>query len=136
MKRTRRRPPYNTKGDTNFPTRNVPGVYLIYTSTEAPVYVGFGAKDVYKALYRHFQQWDDPTHTRAVYAKRGGATVRVIYTRTASQAQRLEEALIVKHRPRDNPNKLKALEMNAGRAELVARAEDAPYMPTGEEAPF
>lgn len=62
MKRTRLKPPYNDEGRTNFPARHVPGCYLIYRDgawDRQLRYVGMSASDVYKALYRHFQVWND-----------------------------------------------------------------------------
>lgn len=134
MNRTRRRPPYKPDGRTNFPRRNVPGVYLIHDSKGELVYVGYGAKDAYKPLYRHFQQWNDRTRQRTTFSKRTH-TVRVIYTVTAKQAARLERALILKHQPKGNPDKLQQHEFTEALADLAARAEGSPFAPV-EFAPF
>lgn len=150
MKRTKRQRPYNEDGSTAFPARNVPGVYLIYRDgkktpfgTTAPElrYVGYGGKDVYKALYRHFQQWNDKQSEagergpRTVYRLRSGYTVRVIYTNTARQARELEKALILKHKPKDNPDKLELYELTEAGEALASEAQSAPFV-ENLEAPF
>lgn len=132
MKRTRRRPPYKPDGRTNFPVK-APGVYMIHDGPE-PVYIGFG-KNVYRALYRHFQRWDDPKQVRVTYPKHGH-TVRVVYTTDARKAERLERALILKYKPRDNPNKLSNYTLTDTLKNLANAAENAPFTPTGEPAPF
>ena len=133
MKRTRRRHPYKPDGRTNFPVRNVPGVYLIFDERERIAYVGYG-KEVYKPLYRHFQVWNDHTRPRHVFPR--SWTVRVIYTRTKAQAERLERALILKHRPRRNLNKLEGYELTDTLRELATKAENSPWAASNDPAPF
>lgn len=135
MKRTRRRRPYSDGGRTSFPLRRVPGVYLIYDDQGGLVYVGYGAKEAYKPLYRHFQVWNDKTRVRTTF-DRDTHTVRIIYTRTAAQAARLERALIIKHRPPGNPNKLEQYELGEDLKRIAEAGESAPFMPRAEEAPF
>ncbi len=96
-------PPYNSKGKTTFNVRNSPGVYMIYKNSDLR-YVGFSAKDVYKALYRHFQSWEDKRQVRVTYERLAGIKVRVIYCNNSINADRLEKALIIKYKPSDNPN--------------------------------
>lgn len=136
MIRSRLVTPYTRDGRATFPDRQRPGVYLIFRGG-ALVYVGFSSVDVYKAMYRHFQSWNDPSRDRprAVYPKGGNSQVRVIYTNGPAQAARLERALIVRYRPADNPDKLEAHELQpADRAALEAAA-DAEFMDPGP-APF
>lgn len=150
MKRTRRKPPYDEEGRTNFPARHVPGVYLIYregkgTAFRSPTpelrYVGYGGSDVYKALYRHFQQWNDrqaeagERKPRTVYRLRSGYTVRVIYCRTTREAQELEKALILKHKPTDNPDKLELYELTEDGEALAQQAATAEFV-ENIEVPF
>lgn len=137
--RTRLRPPYKPNGSTSFPARKRSGVYLIHEPgflsegvASQPVYIGMGGKDVYKALYRHFQTWNDKTRERVTYGKFAGYSVRMIYTATVEQAARLERALILKYQPRDNPDKLQnhtlTAEMkNTATAALRSPIEDAPF---------
>ena len=150
-KRTRLKTPYDADGKTNFPARNAPGVYLIYKEganafgKEARElrYVGYSKSDVYKALYRHFQTWNDrlidlgKRNERITYKFRSNYKVRVIYTRTGAQAMELETALILKYEPRDNPDKLKFLELTTDGEQYVAEAESAEWLSDADnEAPF
>lgn len=131
MKRTKLQPPYDVEGRTNFPARNLPGVYLIYRiqrngfggERRTLRYVGYSASDVYKAMYRHFQVWNDrqadrgERSERVVYQVRKDVRVRVIYCNTGRQAMELEKALILMHKPVDNPDKLELYEItDAGKA--------------------
>lgn len=100
----KKRTPYNANGKTNFNIRNKPGVYVIYQNGII-VYVGFSFKDVYKALYRHFQKWKDKTQQRIVFDDLKSILVRVIYCKSGAKAKSLEGALIIKHRPELNINK-------------------------------
>ena len=148
-RRTKALPPYKPDGSTMFPTRNVPGVYLIYRvkqfitgDTKELRYVGHSSTDLYKAMYRHFQTWNDrqvdigQREPRTVFKVRGTVRVRVIYCRTARQAQELEKALIIKHRPPDNPDKLELYELSPYGQELATLPTDADLMPNHEEPPF
>lgn len=105
MKKTRFKPPYNKKGNTNFRfTNNKAGVYLVKNKDGKIVYIGMSASNLYKTMYRHFQSWKDSTQIRIVYPKQG-YTVRVVLT-TSKRAYLLERALILKMKPKDNPHKL------------------------------
>lgn len=135
MKRTRYSPPYRD-GKTLFPDRKQPGVYLIRVGGELR-YVGHSKTDVYKALYRHFQAWNDRSRSqpRVTYTKRHQPSVRVIYTGTAKRAAELERALILKHQPRDNPDKFNAWELDDNDRALMQAADNAAWAPL-EEVPF
>jgi Uri superfamily endonuclease len=85
-------------------TKRQNGVYLIKYNGEI-VYIGYSAGSLYKTITRHFQSWKDRTQTRVTYPQNEAYKVRVVFTRTGSQAAELERALILKYRPRDNPNK-------------------------------
>lgn len=148
MKRTKLKAPYNDDGSTAFPARNVPGVYLIYKERKGFIgedrelrYVGYSFKDVYKALYRHFQEWNDrqaelgQRGERTTYKLLSGIKVRVIYCQTGAQARELERALIIKHRPADNPDKLELYELTEEGKELAKVPENAEFI-TNDEAPF
>lgn len=107
MRKFRGQPPYNKEGKTNFRyTSGKPGVYLIYRDGVL-VYIGSSKSDVYKTMYRHFQSWNDPTQVRVTFQKqlkRRQFRCRVVLT-TPIQAERLERALIVKHKPKYNTYK-------------------------------
>lgn len=149
FRRTRALPPYKENGSTSFPLRKQPGVYLIYRVKDTGYgtdkelrYVGFSRTDVYKALYRHFQQWNDRQadagmrEPRVVYKVRGTVKVRVVYCRTATQAAELEKALIIKHRPSDNPDKLDLYELTSHGEELAQLPGNADFLPDLEAPPF
>jgi len=108
MKKTRYKEPYNRKGKTNFPDRERPGVYVIKEKDSGKiVYVGYSANNLYRTMYRHFQQWNHSEQPVISYANKGPQNYlcRVIYC-TAKQAVTLEEMLILKYKPEDNPQKL------------------------------
>lgn len=148
-RRTRLRRPYNDDGSTAFPARGFPGVYLIYRVSDHPLtgerqelrYVGFGGTDVYKAMYRHFQTWNDrqaalgQRSERIVYKLRSNIRVRVIYCRSAAQARELERALILKHKPTDNPDKLEQYELTDAGEAIASEALSSDWAAT-DEAPF
>lgn len=87
---------------TTFNIRNVPGVYLIYEN-DFLVYVGYSESNLYKTMYRHFQDWSTSKQYRAIYNP-DKVLIRVIYTKTGGKAKKLETALIIKYKPRDNAN--------------------------------
>lgn len=101
-------PPYKENGRTNFPeTQNRTGVYLIKENGKI-VYVGKSGYNLYKTLYRHFQEWNHKyqeviSYKGPMYSRRK-YTVRVIYC-TPKQANALEKKLIMKYVPRDNTQK-------------------------------
>jgi excinuclease UvrABC nuclease subunit len=104
MKKYRFIKPYTDDGKTNLrETIEKIGVYLIHKKGDVkPVYIGMSGSNLYKTILRHFQSWEDK-QTRVVYPKQG-YLVRVV-TCTPLQAAKLERALIVRHKPKDNPNK-------------------------------
>jgi excinuclease UvrABC nuclease subunit len=76
------------------------GVYFIKDNTNTIIYIGHSSTNLYKTIYRHFQEWNDRRQFRHIYDKYG-YTVRVITT-TPTQAPRVEAYLIQKMQPRDN----------------------------------
>jgi excinuclease UvrABC nuclease subunit len=112
MKKYRRVSVYKEPGKTNISdTRKKPGVYLIYKDREL-VYIGSSASNLYKALLRHFQKWNDPTQVRITYPQRPIYKVSIVQT-TPKQSKRLEMALIKRLKPRDNPNKYNLFTLTA-----------------------
>lgn len=113
MIKTQFRPPYKKNGRTSYPQAGKAGVYII-KKNGVVVYVGMSQSNVYKTLYRHFQSWSDPTQKRVTYqsqlTNRNKFLVRVIYT-TPAQALRLEKYLIIKLKPKHNPDKLKSYQL-------------------------
>ena len=104
--KTKAAPPYyNDKGKdkTTFNARNIGGVYLIFKKDRL-VYCGYSKNNLYRTLYRHFQEWTSP-QSRTVYYNFKDVTVTVIYCKIGSQAAALEKAIIIKHKPKDNVHK-------------------------------
>ena len=136
MIRTRLVSPYTANGRAVFPSRQRTGVYLIFRAGVLR-YIGYSGSDVYKALYRHFQTWNDRSRerARAVYPKGGNTMVRVIYTNGSRQAARLEQALILRFRPPDNPDKLLSMDLSEPDRDVLSDAAGAPFMDP-EPAPF
>ena len=136
MIRTRLVEPYTADGRAVFPARQRAGVYLIFRGGVLR-YVGYSGSDLYKALYRHFQTWNDRSRDRprAVYPKGGGSKVRVIYTNGPRQAARLEQALILRFRPPDNPDKLLSFDLGENDRSALSDAASAPFIDP-EPAPF
>ena len=130
MKKSRATAPYKPDGSATFPMRGKAGAYLIYERGEL-AYVGHSKSDLYTAMYRHFQKWRDNTQVRVTY-NRDKCTVRVVYT-TPAQAER-----IVKHKPKDNPNKLLNYQLSAEDVKAFRSYEDEDVSPihTFNEAPF
>lgn len=136
MRRTRLRSPYTPTGRTAFPLRDLPGVYLIYQASSL-VYVGYSGSDVYKALYRHFEEWNDRFSTRGprITYDRDACKVRVIYCNRPEQAAELERALILTRRPADNPDKLELYEVTDEGRDLANDALSSDLLPV-DEVPF
>jgi hypothetical protein len=104
--------PYNSDGSTAFNIRKKSGVYIIFKN-DVIDYIGYSGYDLYKTLYRHFQNWNDHTQVRVSYKNMKNITVRVIYTKTKSVAEKLERALIIKYQPKSNPNKYTDYELTS-----------------------
>ena len=118
-------PPYNDKGKTTFNLRNQSGVYLIYKANVLQ-YVGFSRTDVYKALYRHLQKWNDPAQQRIVFKDLKGITVRMVYCKSGAMAQRLEGALILKHKPPLNINQYDGYVIDEKEKQTLEEFNEAP----------
>lgn len=133
MKRSSFVPPYNSDGSTTLPNvKNKSGIYIIKEDNQI-VYIGYSANNLYRTLYRHFQQWTGgrgEAKAGTTYVNkmnRHTYTVRAVIT-TPTQDPRLEAALIEKHQPRDNELKLikYAEDKTAGAVEVekYQQAED------------
>lgn len=78
------------------------GVYFIMREKRI-VYVGMSTTNIYKTLYRHFQNWNDRRQNRKVYPKTG-YKIRVIFC-SPIQAARIEKHFVLKITPEDNKDK-------------------------------
>lgn len=125
MKRTKFFKPYEAPNKCALKETG-PGVYLIKKEGKF-LYVGFSASDVKKTMYRHFQTWNDPSQRRTTYTNLAGITCRVVFT-TAKKAPILEEALILKYKPRDNAQKLE-MYSSAQKSNIEAEYWEAPEVP-------
>jgi uncharacterized short protein YbdD (DUF466 family) len=103
--RLRTRAPYTAAGKTTLrATWQRSGVYRIFENGKL-VYVGFSGTNLYRTMYRHFQEWNHPGQPVVTYAgKRKKYTVQVTLCPPA-KAAKLERAIIIRNRPKDNPNK-------------------------------
>lgn len=128
MSKSKFMPPYTPDGHTTFRnTDKKSGVYLIKESGKV-VYIGYSGSNLYRTLYRHFQEWNHKYQNVVTYSNRDKYTVRVILT-TPQQADRLETYLIKKYLPRDNQEKIKAGATNTGKVEYekMVEAEPMPF---------
>lgn len=104
-----------------------PGVYLI-RENGVLVYVGMSRTNVYRTLYRHFQQWNDGRgYDRIIYdPEQFNYQVSVIVT-SPDDAHPLEMKLIKEHYPRDNKFKYD---------NYTTWTDDIPVEVEEEEIPF
>jgi len=105
------------------------GVYLIKHNNEI-VYIGYSAGSLYKTVTRHFQSWNDRHQVRVTYPQTEAYKIRIVYTRTGTQAAHLERALILKYKPKDNPNKYDSYLFSDSEKDLIHEQYDQ------TEAPF
>lgn len=140
MKVSRFISPYSATGKTNIGfTKDKAGVYII-TKNGRIVYIGYSATNLYSTILRHFQEWNDKRATRVTYydqMQRNDFKVRTIIA-TADRAAKLEKALILKFKPKDNTDKLKGYILNRYEEKAL---EDYEYTPVAtmkqlEDAPF
>jgi hypothetical protein len=111
------------KNGRPFYTAKKSGVYLIFRNATLR-YVGYSGYNVYKTLYRHFQSWNDPNQIRSVYSPTDQQIkVRVIYCNN-SKAKKLENALIIKYQPIDNPDKLSNLIIDKNEKKVLIELDD------------
>lgn len=127
MRKTKFFEPYEKPGKCTLKKTGA-GAYIIAKKGEF-LYVGYSETDVKKTMYRHFQTWNDKTQYRVTYSYLKDIVCRVIFT-TPKKAQRLEEALILKYKPRDNWQKLEVYTTQE-RKEIVTEFTQAK-----EEDPF
>lgn len=124
IRKYRVKKPYDTKGNANFGfTKNKSGIYMIRENGKI-VYVGFSASNLYKTLYRHFQQWNHPGQPVTTYVNKmryHSYTVGVALTAPGA-ASKIEQGLIFKHKPRDNKGKM-PLEITQAEKDETARYE-------------
>ena len=85
------------------------GVYII-KENNIIVYIGRSGVNLYKTMYRHFEHWEHKTQQVITYKhklNKNKYSVKYILC-SPSEAIKLEKALILKHKPRDNEQKYEA----------------------------
>lgn len=130
--------PYSIVNGKKKPTLNETGtgVYLIKKKNGKIVYIGKSGKHLRRTLYRHFQTWTD---LRSSYGKRLQPYERVtykgedqkylikaIFTHTEREADILEQALIIRVKPKDNSLKLMLFTQSQVNG-VIEKLEDAPF---------
>jgi hypothetical protein len=82
------------------------GIYLIRENSGSNIirYIGMSRSNLYKALYRHFESWEDNRQRRVVYSDRSAYEVRVIVCELR-WVDYIEQRLIQYFNPPDNDDK-------------------------------
>ena len=121
--------PYNGKATTKKFAFKKSGVYLIRDAfTKIITYIGMSKSCAYKAMYRHFEQWNDYKQYRVTYTNKTDFEVRLILVEP-QKAIYLERRLIKYFNPRDNTERYE--ETNETLPEI-----EPEFIPQLEEAPF
>lgn len=140
MKKSRFKQAYNAQGKPSYSHEKLKaasGVYLIKSNKTGKItYVGESGVHIYKTMYRHFQTWNDKSQLRIVYPKKG-YSIRVVLCAPA-QAKKLEQALILKYRPKDNTLKLDLFLSEKQAENIVQKYEKQPIINVSdfEDPPF
>ena len=86
--------------------RNVGGVYIVYDLYGKVKYIGMSGNNLYRTMYRHFQEWRASDQIRITYNP-DKVKVAVTYCTDEEKIYKLEKALIIRYRDKfklDNPN--------------------------------
>ena len=122
------------------------GVYVIKHNGTV-VYVGLSRKDLQNTLYRHFQLWNDrragwtkknePYERVSYYGKsRDNFLIKVIFCKTANEAEILEQLLIKKFKPKDNSLKVYLYSQDEYNKMAVKITEAEGWKSNNDEPPF
>ena len=99
--RHKKAPPYKFhqrgRDSTQFNLKFVSGVYLIYEKGKV-VYIGASDFNLYKSLYRHFEQWNDNRGWKHLTFDKDKVLVEVIYC-NPENSRLLADELILKYKP-------------------------------------
>ena len=139
MKLTKTFKPYTKEGRCTLQPKEGTraGVYIIGKKINGKpqiVYVGYSATNLYKTMYRHFQNWNDTSQQRVTYKQLSDVFIRVVFC-GGQKAALLEEALILKYKPRDNNLKLE-LYTERQRDKIISEfTTEAEFIPL-ENVPF
>ena len=86
--------------------RNVGGIYIVYDLYGKVKYIGMSGNNLYRTMYRHFQDWKSSDQIRVTYNPEK-VKVAVTYSTDINKIYELEKALIIRYRDKyklDNPN--------------------------------
>lgn len=113
------------------------GVYIIKrNSTDEIIYIGYSGNNLYRTIYRHFQEHNDKMQERFLFSKYS-CTIRVLLS-TELQASKWEKILILKYNPKYNKNKYENL--TAKKEEINFNVEEFNPLPKvqllAEDCPF
>lgn len=119
----RETPNFDTPNKYNLKhTKNKSGVYIIKENGIIR-YIGYSyTNNLYKTISRHFQEWN-AKQTVISYAGdkvRYRYTIRVVFT-SPTKAKKLERALLLKYRPRDNAEILNLLDKEEAEAAQIEK---------------
>jgi excinuclease UvrABC nuclease subunit len=121
--------PYKGNKTTKRFTYKKPGCYLIKNKTTGFItYIGMSSVNVYKALYRHFQQWNDKPW-RVTYHDYDNYLIRVIICQNRQHAAITERRLIKWFKPTDNHEYYEDWEYTTNVPEYLEKQElvECPY---------
>lgn len=126
--------PYIGKKTSRKDLRKKKGCYLIrLKETRKLIYIGMSGSCLYKALYRHFQVWED--QRRVTYEDRTSVEIMTVETETKREAVYLEMLLIQMFDPRDNRKKYSREELDGARR-MITKMESPVTQPKEEDLPF
>jgi nitrogen-specific signal transduction histidine kinase len=114
MQKTRYIPVYPKQGKVHPQVRKAQGgcgAYIIKKGSQI-LYVGHSANQLYKTITRHFQSWG-ANQTRVTYPQSSDYKVRIIKT-TCAKAKKLEQVILAKYQPKDNPRKVDEQQVTRG----------------------
>ena len=123
---------------TTFNLRGAGGVYLIFKAGKL-IYCGKSRNNLYKTMYRHFQDWENTEQTRVVYKNLKDITCQVVYLRKIRDIDDLEKAIILKHKPKDNPMKYEKYMPDKNEEtiyNLITGLKEMPIIINEEDTPF
>lgn len=119
------------------------GVYLIrekaglFTPAKI-IYVGMSMNNLYRTIYRHFQDWNDKRQQRYTYNK-NTHEIAVLLLQPA-KVQLMEDRLIYFLRPRDNKQKIESLFSEKQAAAVIEKQVEEAAQYTGrvisDDEPF
>ena len=111
--------------------RNVGGIYIIYDLNQKVKYIGMSSNNLYRTMYRHFQEWKSSNQVRVTY---NGEKIKVAvtYSDDINKIYDLEKALIIRYRDKfklDNPNQYREDKKNEATKVILQEFEEVKTFP-------